>query len=119
MSDININLDGLIAFIAASALGLLLLLGIVIALLAALIRARRRHEPFGRQRLFPHFIGLLVSLFGCLMVVVLLFFNERMLPTHALNIWLDHWLWLWLVTVIALWPVSAFAWKKWRGRLPA
>ena len=118
MSDININLDGVIAFLAASGLGLLLISGILIALLASLIRARNKHEPFSRQVLFPHVIGMLVSLFCCVMVVALLLFSERMPPPRALNIWLDDWLWAWLIIVVALWPVSAFAWKKWRGRPP-
>jgi drug/metabolite transporter (DMT)-like permease len=118
VSDINLNLDGVMAFIAAAALGILLVLGILIGSLDTFIRARRRHEPFNQQRLFPQAIGMLVSLFCCLIVVLLLLFTQRMPPPRALDIWFDNWLWLWLAAVLALWPVSAFAWKKWRGRLP-
>ena len=116
MSDININFDGVIAFLVASVLGLLLVVGILIALLASLTRARRKHEAFSRQRLIPQAIGMLVSFFCCVMVVVLLLFSERMPPPRALNIWLDHWLWAWPVAVLALWPASAFAWKKWQEK---
>ena len=118
MSDININLDGVLALIAAIALALLLLLGALIASLASLIRSRRKHEPFSRQRLFPQVIGMLVSFFCCLIIVILLLFSERMPPPRALDIWLDQWLGLWLVTVLALWPVSALAWTKWREKRP-
>lgn len=122
MSDININinmnLDGVVAFIAAFALALLLVLGILIALFDSLIRSRRKHESFSRQRLFPQVIGMVVSLFFCVMVVALLLSNHRLPAPHTLAVWFDQWLWVWLVTVLALWPVSVLAWKKWRGRLP-
>lgn len=116
MSDININLDGVIAFIVAVVLGLLLVVGILIASVASLIKARRNHEPFSRQSPFPQVVGMLVSFFCCVMVVALLLSSERMPPPRALNTWLDHWLWVWLATVLALWPVSAVAWQKWRRR---
>jgi signal transduction histidine kinase len=114
MSDININLDGVIAFIAAIALGLLLVLGILAISLFSLIRARRSHGSFSRQLLFPQVIGMLVSLFGCLIVAIILIAAESMTPPRALNIWLDQWVWVWLIAVLALWPASAFAWKAWR-----
>jgi sterol desaturase/sphingolipid hydroxylase (fatty acid hydroxylase superfamily) len=116
MSDININLDGVIAFVFAVGLGLLLVLGILIISFASLIRARRKREPFSRQSLFPQVVGMLVSLSCCVLVVALLLSSERMPPPRALNTWLDHWLWVWLATVLALWPVSAVAWQKWRRR---
>jgi hypothetical protein len=55
-------LDGLFAFLLASALGSLFILGILVAVIYSLIRAHRTHEPFIRQRLFPHAIGMSASL---------------------------------------------------------
>ncbi|MCU1264075.1 MAG: hypothetical protein JWM21_393 [Acidobacteria bacterium] len=115
MSDISLNLDGLIAFLAAAALGLLLLLAIVIASISALIKARRKHESFARQRLAQQSLGMLVSVMGCVVVVILLLLSERTLPPRTLSIWFDHWVVVWVAAVLALWPVSVLGWKKLRA----
>ena len=116
MSDINLNFQGVLALLAAVALGLLLLLGIVSALVYSLIRARRRHEPISRQLLFPQAIGMLVGFGGCAIVVIAFLLAQSSPPPRAIHIWLDHWLWLWILGVLASWQASALAWKSWFGR---
>ncbi len=111
MSDIDIHLDGLFAFLLASALGLLFILGILVAVIYCLIRARRMHEPFSRQRLFPHAIGMAVSLFCCVLILVLFFVDFETPPPRPIHIWLDKWFWAWAVFAFALWPISAFVLK--------
>lgn len=114
MSDISLNLDGLIAFLAAVALGLVLLLAILVASIYAFVKARQKHEPFGQQRLAPQIIGMLVSLLGCGAVVVLLLLWDTKLPPRTLALWFDHWLVVWMPAVLALWPLSVVGWKKLR-----
>jgi hypothetical protein len=115
MSDISLNLDGLMAFLAAAGVGLLLLLAIFMTSLFAMLTARRKHETFGGQRLAHQSMGMLVSVLGCGVVVILLVLSEQTLPPRALSIWLDHWIVLWLPAILALWPVSLFGWKRLRA----
>jgi lysylphosphatidylglycerol synthetase-like protein (DUF2156 family) len=115
MSDINLNLDGVIAFLAAFGLGLLLLLAILVASIYATVKARRKHEPFRRQGLAPHIVGMLVSVLACAAVVLLLLFGETKLLPRTLAIWFDRWLVVWIAAVLALWPLSVVSWKQLRG----
>lgn len=115
MSDISLNLDGVIAFLAAFALGLLLLLAILVASVYASVKARRQHESFRQQRLAPHLVGMLISALGCAAVVILLLFGETKLPPRTLGIWFDKWLVIWMPAVLALWPLWVVSWKKLRG----
>jgi hypothetical protein len=116
MSDISINLDGLISFLAAAALGLLLVLGILIAAAYSVIRAHQKQERFTRQPSIAQVIGMMVSLLFCAIVIASLFVADRMPPPRSFAIWSDHWVWMWLLGILALWPLSAFVWKKWRGK---
>ncbi len=115
MSDISLNLDGVIAFLAACALCLLLLLAILGASIYATVKARRKHETFRQQPVAPHIVGMLVSALACAAVVILLLFGETKLPPRTLAIWFDHWLVVWIPAVLALWPLSVVSWKQLRG----
>jgi hypothetical protein len=115
MSDIGINLDGVIAFLVAALFAILLAFAILILSIVSVIRARRKRQLFVQQRVFPHIIGMLLSLLSCLFVIALLLSNESKPPPRAAHIWLDHWLWVWSILVLALWPIGALAWKRWRG----
>jgi hypothetical protein len=116
MSDINIIPDGMIAFLAAAALSLLLLIGIVVCSVYGWTKARRRAERFTHQGIFPHLAGMLLSLICSIAVILFIFLTEWMpvLP-RSLNRWLDNWIWLWVAVILLLWPVTAYIWKK---RLP-
>lgn len=118
MSDIGLNLDGVIAFLAATALAALLALSILIVFLIALIRARRRHQSITGQGLFTQLVGMCASFLGCLLILIILLLSERLTTPRAINIWLDYWLWAWLLTVLALWPAAAYMWKRSRRRIP-
>jgi hypothetical protein len=114
MSDISLNLDGLIAFLAAWALGLSPLVAILVSSSYALVKARRKHEPFRQQRLAPHIAGMLVSVLGCAAVVILLLFGDTKFPPRTLARWFDKWLVIWMPAVLTLWPLSVTGWKKLR-----
>lgn len=118
MSDIGINLDGVITFLVAAALGLLLLLGILITASVTLIRARQNQQPLAKQRSFAQIVGMFVSFCCCAALVLLLLYADRMPPPRTIGIWLDRWLWVWLIIVIALWPISSLCWKKWSSPVP-
>jgi hypothetical protein len=115
------NLYGVIALIAAIGLGLLLTLGILIGLIGAFVTARRKQEHFIQQLWFKQVVGMLVSLSACVVVVLLLLSGNSNPQPRPLDIWLDGWLWFWMVAVLMLWPLGAFAWNKWqrRTRFPA
>ena len=115
MSDINILLDGVISFLVASALGLVLLLCLAIFFLRGFIQMRRKGKPFSRQSMFPHLLGILVSLAGCIIIILLIWLSDRGQRPHALNVWLDKWIWFWGMAIVALWPLSAYLWKKRQG----
>lgn len=117
MSDISLNLDGLIAFLVAAGLGLLLLLGIFTGSVYAALKSRQKHERFSSQRFFPHLIGMVLSLLCCLAIEFLLLLSDSTLPPRTVSIWLDRWVILWLAAVLALWPMSVFVWKRRRPRV--
>jgi hypothetical protein len=114
MSDISLNLDGLIAFLAAAALGLSLLLVIFVGSLFTVLKSRQKHQRFSSQRFFRHLIGMAVSLICCVAVELLLLLSDSTLPPRTISIWLDRWVILWLAVVLALWPLSVFVWKRLR-----
>jgi apolipoprotein N-acyltransferase len=114
MSDIQLNLDGLIAFLVAAALALVLLLVLSIMSLRNLIRARRKGERFTRQPSFPHVLGITVSLAACAAVMLFIWFTDGGAYPRTLNAWLDRWSPLWGALVLALAPACAYLIK---GRL--
>lgn len=116
MSDIGLNLDGVIAFLAAAALAALLALSILIVFLIAVIRARRHHQSITGQGLFSQLVGLCASFLACLLIIITLLLSEQLPAPRAINIWLDHWLWAWLLMVLALWPAAAYLWKRARRK---
>jgi hypothetical protein len=115
MSDIGIDLDGVIAFLVASSMGILLLLGIGVCALTARAKARRASDRISHQPIFPHMIGMGAGIIGCCLVILLIFADESTRP-HILRNWLDDWFWLWGAAVLALWPLSVFLWRKSRRR---
>jgi hypothetical protein len=118
MSDINIILDGVLAFIVAAALSLLLLAAVTVCLAYGLIKARGKREPLRREPVFPHILGMLISLV-CLSVVMLFLLATEWMPRpHTINRWLDNWVWLWALALLSLWPLSAHIWKKRQVRGP-
>jgi amino acid transporter len=118
MSDIGLNLDGVIAFIAAIVLAALFAISILVVSFITVISARRRHQSITHQGLFPQVIGMSASLFVCLLIIITLLLAERLPPPRPINIWFDHWLWAWLLTVLALWPVVTYMWKRLRRKTP-
>jgi hypothetical protein len=58
MSDISINLDGVLAFLAAAALALGLLLGLLMGALSGWAQSHRQPARFTQQRVFPHLVGI-------------------------------------------------------------
>ena len=115
MSDIGLNLDGVIAFIAAIVLAVLFALGIMVVSFVSVLSARRHYQSISAQRLFPQAIGMCASLFVCLLIIITLLLTDELPPPRAIDIWFDRWLWAWSITVLALWPVTAYIWKRfWR-----
>jgi hypothetical protein len=115
MSDIGIDLDGLIAFLIASSMGILLLLGITVCALTARAKARRASDRISHQPLFPHMIGMGAGIIGCCMVILLIFADQSPRP-HILRNWFDEWFWLWSAAVLALWPLSVYLVKRSRRK---
>ncbi|HKS29857.1 MAG TPA: hypothetical protein VJS44_18685 [Pyrinomonadaceae bacterium] len=111
MSDINIIPDGVVAFIVAAVVALVLLLAIIAGSLYALSRALQKKERFIQQAIFPHLLGVSLSLAGALVIMLLIVLTDSMPRPHALNIWLDNWVWLWAVIILLLWPVGVYAGK--------
>lgn len=111
MSDINIILEGVLAFIVAAVVALVLLLAILAGSLYALSRARRKKERFIQQAVFPHLLGMSLSLAGALVIMLLIVLTDSMPRPHALNIWLDNRVWLWVSVILLLWPVGVYAGK--------
>ena len=116
MSDIGLNLDGVITFLAATALAALLALSIVVVSGITVIRARRHRQSITGQGLFTQLVGMCASFLGCLLILITLLLSEQLPTPRPINIWLDHWLWAWLVTVLALWPAAAYMWKRSRRK---
>jgi len=115
MSDISINLDGVLAFLAAAALALGLLLGLLMGALSGWAQSHRQPARFTQQRVFPHLVGMALSLVGSVVVLLLLWAEDGTLPPHSLALWLDQWLWLWVPGIVALWPGAVYGWKQWRA----
>lgn len=112
MSDIGLNLDGVIAFLVATVLAALLALSIVVVSCITVIRARRHHQSITDQGLFSQLVGMCASFLACLLILITLLLSERLPAPRAINIWFDHWLWAWLLLVLALWPAAASMWKR-------
>jgi ABC-type uncharacterized transport system YnjBCD permease subunit len=107
MSDIKLNLDGLIAFLVAAALAILFALGLMIMSLRSLVRARRQGKRFSRQPAFPHLIGMFISLACCVSIMLFIWFTDGGATPHTLNVWLDRLSPLWGAIIVALTPVSS------------
>jgi hypothetical protein len=116
MSDIGLNLDGVLAFLAATVLAALLGLSILIVFLIAVIRARRHHQSITGQGLFSQLVGMAASFLACLLILITLLVSEQLSTPRTINIWLDHWLWAWLLMVLALWPAAVYTWKRSRRK---
>lgn len=99
MSDIDINLDGLLAFLAAASLSLALLIGIIICVLF-------------RRAQSSHMKGMLLSLSCSLLILLLIFITDRTERPHTLNGWLDAWVWLWVPLVLLVWPLYVYLRRK-------
>jgi len=112
MSDIGLNLDGVIAFLAATVLAALLALSIVVVSCIAMIRARRHHQSITQQGLFSQVVGMCTSFFACLLILITFLLSEQQPPPRAISIWFDRWLWAWLLMVLALWPAAVYLWKR-------
>ena len=119
MSDIGINLDGLVSFLAAAGLGLLLIAVMLIGSLIGLVRAHQKQERFNKQRFFPHLLGMAVSLLGCLGIELLLLLTDSNLPPRNIPVWLDRWVLLWLPALLVLWPITVQLWLRRTARMPA
>jgi len=116
MSDVGLNLDGVIAFIVAMVLAGLLALSLMVVGLITVINARRRQQSISDHGLFPQIIGMCASLVVCLLIMITLALAERLPPPRAINIWFDHWLWAWAIAVLVLWPAAAYMWKRFRQK---
>jgi len=51
------------------------------------------------------------SFFACLLIIITPLLAEQLPAPRAINIWFDHWLWAWLLMVLALWLAAAFMWN--------
>ena len=116
MSDIGLKLDGLITFLAATVPAALLALSIVVVSCITVIRARRYRQSITSQGLFSQVVGMCASFFACLLILITLLLSEQLPAPRAINIWFDHWLWAWLLMVLALWPAAAYLWKRSRRK---
>jgi hypothetical protein len=120
MSDINIILDGVIAFIVSASLCILLLLGIVICAVYMRATARQHRTDFTRRPVSHHIFGMSLSLACAAIILLSVILTENTPSPHTLNRWLDNWVWLWAVAVLLLWPLGAhFLKKRNRGTLHA
>ncbi len=111
MSDINIIPDGLIAFVVAAPLCLLLLLATVICFLYERLASRRR-AAFRRGSVSPNLFGLSLSLACAIVILLMIILANNSSSPHTLSRWFDTWLWLWAAAVLLAWPVGAYFWKK-------
>lgn len=116
MSDIGLNLDGVLAFIAAIVLAALLALSMMVVSLITVISARRHHQSIRDHSLFPQIIGMGASLVVCLLIMLTLLLTDRLPPPRAIAIWFDHWLWAWAIAALVLWPAAAYMWKRLRHK---
>jgi UDP-N-acetylmuramyl pentapeptide phosphotransferase/UDP-N-acetylglucosamine-1-phosphate transferase len=116
MSDININLDGVIAFIAATVLSLLFLLGLLTFFIYGRARARPKSGRFIHQTALPHTFGLSLCLAGSIIIILLVVLTDRAARPHTLNIWLDKLVWLWAPVIFLLWPLGVYIRKRFMGK---
>ena len=116
MSDININLDGVIAFIAAAFLSLLFLLGLLGFFIYGWARARRKSGRSIHETVLPHSFGLFLCLASSLIIILLVVLTDRTARPHTLNIWLDKLVWLWVPVIFLLWPLGVYMRKRFMGK---
>jgi ABC-type Fe3+-siderophore transport system permease subunit len=99
----------LVAFLAAGMLCLLLLIALAVCSLLAQTTARRKVAR-------PHLVGILSSLAAdvivLIAVVVTAVQSEGSLESNRVGAWLDRWLLLWVVAVLALWPIGALLYRR-------
>jgi len=81
------------------------------AKLAATAECRGR-GPVRRLPLVPHHGGLLLSLLVCGGIVLLLWLTDGTAAGPPVGRWLDTWGAVWVAGVSAVWPVSAWVWKR-------
>jgi len=109
VSDIGLNLDGVVALLAAGALCLLLL--IALAVCSLFVWAGHRRTAF-----LPHLIGILCSLAGAVAVlvtaVVTLVQSDRNLEPNRAGARLDGSVLLWAPVVLALWPIGMLLYRR-------
>ncbi len=111
MSDITINLDGIIAFLASLALSSIFLVSLIATCAWGLFRGRRG-GGFFRLPLFPHVIGMVACLVGYGAMLAFLLMNDGPSRDRALCAWLDNWVVLWAGIILALWPAVYFIIKR-------
>jgi len=112
MSDITINLDGIIAFIAAFSLSVIFLAGLAVVCAWNVVQARRNGGRFFRRRAFPHIVGMAACLAGYGAMLAFLWINDGPSRNHALCLWLDNRVVLWAGVILALWPAGYYAVKN-------
>jgi len=112
MGHLSICFHGLVAFLVAAVLADALLVGLAFSALRSLIQARQRGKPFYRHPLYPHLIGVSVSLFCCVVIMLFTGVSLAVPRPHPLNIWLDDFALLWAALVLALWPASSYAIRR-------
>jgi L-asparagine transporter-like permease len=106
--SININLDGVFPFIVALALCLFFLLALVFCALYGCVKARQTKESFTHQPMFSSLVGMLLSLLCGVLILLLLLSADGTPRSQPLDLWFG----IWAVAIMALWPVSAYAWKR-------
>jgi len=114
MSDVGIIPDGMMAFLFAVPLCLLLLLATAISFLYER-RARRRAGASGRS-LSPNLFGVSLSFAAALLVLLTLILANNYVLPRTLNEWMDDSIWLWVAAVLLLWPLGAYLRKRCRRR---
>lgn len=119
MSDISLNLDGLLAFLVAAALGCALLLASVICLLYAWLRSRRTTVAIISQPVSTHIAGMLLSVAGFAAVALVIFVRDGQGFPHDVEQWLDRWVLVWAVAILLAWPLSAYAVRRGRRNITA
>jgi hypothetical protein len=108
MSDIGLNLDGVVALLAAGALCLLLL--VALAVCSLFVWAGHRRTAF------PHLVGILCSLAGAVAVLatvlVTLVQSDGNLEPNRAGARLDGSVLLWAPAVLALWPIGMLLYRR-------
>ena len=117
MSDISLNMDGVVSFLVAGALAFILFLAILILGLMAWAKGNEAQTGgFPRRVVVRHIVGLSLSLVGFLAVMGIVLSTDGPTRSRAAAVWLDRWLLLWLAAIIALWPATVLWMKRGNAR---